>query len=145
MALTGPPAGSDLPRVASKYLDVQGWDDLCRHLFPPGQKNRLPDNMPGRSLIDELGGLNYTAPRIAWVAGEYDPWYPSIKGKQEPTPENPFYFIPKGGHCWDSYALYNLSDEPEFMQTVHRGLLADVARWVDEFKGQKNATAEGHV
>lgn len=87
-----------------------------------------------------MGRLNYTAPRIAWVAGEYDPWGPSIKQKQESTPDNPFYLIPKGGHAWDAFALQNLFDEPDFMQTVHRGLLADVSRWVKEFHNQSNAT-----
>lgn len=142
--MSGPPAGSDLPRMASKYLTPQGWYDLCRHWYPPGEKNRLPDTLPGRSVIDEFGGINFTAPRIAWVAGEYDPWYPSIKAPQPSTPDNPYYLIPKGGHAWDSTAYYNLADEPDFMQTVHRGLLADLGRWIEVFKQKKGRGPKGN-
>lgn len=97
--------------------------------------------LPTQTAIDDFGRLNHTAPRIAWVAGEYDPWGPSITAPQVSTPDNPSYLIPKGGHAWDAMAYYNLSDEPDVMQTVHRGLLADVSRWVKEFHGQRNATS----
>jgi hypothetical protein len=57
--------------------------------------------------------------------------------------EQPVLLIPKGEHAWDAFAFQNLSDKPDFMQTVHRGLLADVSRWVREFHGQQAQAQAG--
>ncbi|KAI0742186.1 peptidase S28 [Irpex lacteus] len=134
-----PPPG--LPRIVSSLLTLEYASMTCRQAFPPGKHFTVPE-WPNITVVNELGGFDLTADKLAFIDGEVDPWRPATPhsdyaNDRPDTLARPFKVIPGGVHHWDENGLRKREDEPVEIQQIHGEIVEFVLEWLKDWKATK--------
>ncbi|CEJ91941.1 hypothetical protein VHEMI07623 [[Torrubiella] hemipterigena] len=140
-------ANTDGPSLVANVLQADYTQQWCNWAFPEGEYNSIPSK-PDISQWNDYGGYSVEADRLAHIDGEQDVWvnvcYHSPHAPKRRTTNardaflNPHYLITGAGHHWDSYALPNLEDEPQFIREAHKWEIRVVKRWLADFAKRKH-------
>ncbi len=136
-------APSSYPSLIMNVLQVDYTQQWCTWAFPPGRYNKIPST-PDLNSFNHFGGFNFSAPRLAFIDGNIDPWldlcYHSnsaplrtadvgISGEE--------YLIAGAGHHWDSTGILDVAAEPLFIQQAHFWEIRTVQKWLSTFEDWK--------
>ena len=131
------------PSLISRIIQVNYTQQWCNWSFPPGKCNSIPST-PDLEQINKYGGYNVIADRLAHVDGDQDPWrdvsFHSTDVPERLTPNateaylHPQLLIAGAGHHWDSYALPDINDEPQFIRNAHLWEIRIVQEWLRQFQ-----------
>lgn len=144
--LTGAPKGQ--PSLVGRAQNVEFWERQCGLFFNRKDNTGSYGIKEGRNVTevnDFTGGWESAlagTERIVYVNGEYDPWLGATPaapgfpgGPLESTERAPHYIIPEGMHCSDFFAA-NAAVNEGVRDIMHK-IVADIARFVGEFKPRK--------
>lgn len=104
---------------------------------------------PNVDIVNSLGGFSLTAPRLAFVDGQFDPWRPATPHSEEfafggaraNTLERPFILVKNGTHHWDENSRPEGQKEPSEIHRVHDELVRSVGKWLDDWEKEKPRVA----
>lgn len=91
------------PTIVSRLLTLEYTAEICALAFPPGEMYAIPA-APNVTAINQWGGLELAADRLAFVDGSADPWIFATPhspladggGEREDTIKRPFKLIEGG-------------------------------------------------
>ena len=104
--------------------------------------------MPDIDSINQYGGYNIAADRLALIDGEVDPWRPAgAHGYSEGAPHRnsttnqPFILIPNAVHHWDENGLFDNQTTsalpPRQIKRVQQEEVRFVKAWVEEWHAER--------
>ncbi|KAI0311252.1 peptidase S28 [Amylostereum chailletii] len=140
---TAPPDTKKYPPIISRLLDLDYEHKICTQAFPPGKHMALP-RLPNVAAVNTLGDFEIAADRLAFIDGEVDPWRPDTPHSQyyaKDRPDTilrPFKVIPGGVHHWDENGLADGTQEPLYIQKIHREEIEFVRAWLKGFNATRH-------
>ncbi|KAF8210001.1 extracelular serine carboxypeptidase [Mycena galopus ATCC 62051] len=123
--------------LLSRSIQTDYTQRWCVWSFVDGQFNSIPAS-PILERWNKFGALKLQADRLAQVDGGIDPWqYACVHSpdgfKRPNTLLRPYYEIKQGGHHWDENGLLNITEEPDFIQAIHKYEIKFVKSWLADF------------
>jgi hypothetical protein len=138
MFLTGDEPPYPLPLISS-LVTLEYAMKTCR------DKLNLT-GLPEIERLNKYGGHSLSYPRLMLVGGEADPWRPRtpLASLDTPTrlnylstPEQPWFLIPGGTHCWDFAGVFpsqvKTGIPPQKIKEVHEMEKEAFTRWLKEW------------
>ena len=137
------PYDADTPSLVSRVLDVGYTQQWCSWAFG----SAVPPNGPNLTYYEQYGGLNISAPRLAFIDGAQDVWNElCYHGSNATAAHNNLRYgenqllITGAGHHWDSYGILDVEAEPDFIRAAHEWEIRRVKTWLQEWDQQHGST-----
>ena len=139
---TGSGVPEDQLPLISRLIDLNYTTIGCREGFNI-------TNPPNVEVINRLGGLNFSYPRVAFIDGEKDPWRAATPHRiglpsRESTTSEPYILIENGVHHWDESGLSEDAQDvevvPEAVEEAQKEILGFVKQWIEEWESKDDSS-----
>ncbi|KAM0751280.1 hypothetical protein T439DRAFT_313583 [Meredithblackwellia eburnea MCA 4105] len=138
----GAPPERTWPSLVSRLITPDYTGQVCPLAFPPQNGYTVPAR-PNTTIINQHGGYDLEADRLAFVDGSADPWLyatphsPHAKFPRKDTLLRPFKLIKgKAVHHWDENGRLD-GKEPPRIKKIHEEEVEFVKSWLADWKTKK--------
>ncbi|OTA06942.1 alpha/beta hydrolase [Trichoderma parareesei] len=134
-----------LGNLVSRLVNQPYFERQCGLIFP--RKGKYTYGIAQGATTARVnrvtgGWYNVNTHRLAWTAGEFDPWRPATVmavdrpgGPLRSTKQHPVWVVPGAAHCGDM--LVRNRNANEGVRNVFDSEVANIKQWVQEFYEQK--------